>query len=141
MDFNDFPAARLLVEKVDILGDHSLQQTTGFQDSQNPMNHRRLLLLQAVDKILGGFIVIAWVFPEDFDVEDLFGVGGFIKPILAPKVADSGQGGYSGACKGYAVPGFLDECIEFFRLGIHGYKYNEQLWGRPRVKKMLKTEI
>ena len=114
-------APRLLVEAVDVLGDHRLQLAPGFQLGQGQMRGvgfgvqgEHLVLIEAVK--LGGVL-----HKEGMGQNGLGGIGILlvVEAVLAAKVGDSRLGGAARSTKKHDITTFCYPISQNIKLG-HG---------------------
>jgi hypothetical protein len=119
VDLDNHFTAGFLVQKIDILGDHRLEQTPAFQGGEHAMDHRGLFFVEIIDKIPGRPVIKGRILPKHLYVEYLFGVQVLVQAVFPPEIPDARKGGHPRAGKGDAVPGFLYEIEKSLGFGVH----------------------
>ncbi len=118
VQFDNLAAAGLLVEDVDILGDHPGQATRLFPFSQPAVGKGRPDILHGVDEIPREFVKILRAAPKPADLEDLLGIvpPGYIQPLRSPEIRDARCRGDAGTGKSNHTAGLPDQRGAAYRL-------------------------
>src|SRR5450830_1836641 len=116
---DDVPATRFLVQAVDVLGDHRLEQTLLLEFGQESMSLSRLNTVDHRQEVTGECEEGAGICVEPVDVEGLLGVipAGHVEPVWTSKVWDARSRRYSCASQRDNVMRLPDEFCQF--LCIH----------------------